>query len=71
MYTEMSGRHRAPHESIQIVKTSVIPPGGEVYREHARVYNKHNLKFPRVQPLKRAPTKRLRSVFKSTKPNLY
>ena len=71
MYMEMSGRHRAPHESIQIIKTSVIPDGQEVLREQTRAYNKHNLKFPRVQPMKRAPTKRMRSVFKSTKPAMF
>ena len=32
VYTEMSGRHRAPHESIQIIKTSVVPRN-EVVRE--------------------------------------
>ena len=70
MYMEMSGRHRAPHESISIIKTSIVQPK-DVYREQTRVFNKHNLKFPRVQPLKRAPNKRLRSLFKSSKPNLF
>ena len=69
MYREMSARHRAPHESIQIIKTSVIP-SSEVIREATRTYCKHELKFPKVKPLKRAPLKKLRSTFKSTKPLL-
>lgn len=69
LYTEMSGRHRAPHESIQIIKTSVVP-SHEVIREKSRVYNRVSVKFPRVKPLKRAPTKALASTFKAKRPLL-
>jgi len=67
--TEMSGRHRAPHESIQIIKTSVVPRN-EVVREKSRLYNKSSVKFPRVKPLKRAPVKGLETTFKAKRPLL-
>ena len=69
LYTEMSGRHRAPHESIQIIKTSIVPKH-EVIREKSRVFNRSAVKFPRVKPLKRAPSKSLRSTFKANRPLL-
>jgi large subunit ribosomal protein L18Ae len=69
LYTEMSGRHRAPHESIQIIKTSIIPRN-EVIREKSKVFNKTSIKFPRVKPIKRAPSKSLRSTFKAKRPLL-
>jgi hypothetical protein len=66
---DMSGRHRAPHESIQIIKTSIVS-NKDLLREHSRVFAKTNLKFPRVKPLKRAPRKALKSTFKATRPLL-
>jgi large subunit ribosomal protein L18Ae len=69
LYTEMSGRHRAPHESIQIIKTSIVPRH-EVVREKSKVFNRSAVKFPRTKPLKRAPTKSLRSTFKAKRPLL-
>ena len=69
MYMDMSGRHRAPHESIQIIKTSVVH-NKDLLREHSRVYAKTNLMFPRVKPLKRAPIKALKSTFKANRPLL-
>ena len=64
---EMSGRHRAPHESIQIIKTSVVLPK-DVRREHARAFSKVSVKFPKVKPIKRAPHKKLQTTFKATRP---
>jgi large subunit ribosomal protein L18Ae len=66
---DMSGKHRAPHESIQIIKTSIVQ-NKDLLREHSRVYAKTNLKFPRVKPLKRAPKKSLKSTFKANRPLL-
>ena len=64
---EMSGRHRAPHESIQIIKTAVIAPN-KTLREHSRAFTKASVKFPKVKPIKRAPHKSLRTTFKATRP---
>lgn len=67
MYMELSGRHRAPHESVQIIKTSVVA-NKDLRREHTRAYSKVSVKFPKVNPLKRAPTKNLKTTFKASRP---
>lgn len=69
MYMEMSGRHRAPHESIQIIRTSVVQPK-DVLREHTRTYSKVNIRFPKVKPIKRATSKAFKTTFKATRPVL-
>jgi hypothetical protein len=65
----MAGKHRAPAETIHIVKTSVVPDH-EVRREETKIYTKVALKFPRVKPIKRAPHKGLRTTFKAFRPKL-
>jgi large subunit ribosomal protein L18Ae len=67
---EMSGRHRAPHESIQIVKTSIVP-AKDARREHARVYSRPSVKFPKVKSIKRAPVKSVRTTFKASRPIVF
>lgn len=67
---EMSGRHRAPHESIQIVKTSVVE-SKDARRDHSRAYSKVSVKFPKVKSLKRAPVKSLRTTFKASRPIVF
>ena len=64
---EMSGRHRAPHESIQIIKTAVIE-ANKTLREHSRAFTKASVKFPKVKPIKRAPHKSLKTTFKASRP---
>ena len=66
---EMSGRHRAPHESIQIIKTSVIAQGDAV-RDHSRAFTKVSIKFPKIRATKRAPFKSLRTTFKASRPTV-
>ena len=66
---EMSGRHRAPHESIQIIKTSIVSQADAV-REHTRAFSKVSVKFPKVRPVKRAPFKSLRTTFKANRPTV-
>jgi large subunit ribosomal protein L18Ae len=64
---EMSGRHRAPHESIQIIRTAIVPPN-KLQREHTIAFSKANVKFPKVKLTKRAPTKSLKTTFKASRP---
>ena len=65
----MSGRHRAPHESIQIIKTCVVSPD-RVLREHSRAFSKASIKFPKVALTKRAPRKSLKTTFKASRPTI-
>jgi len=67
--TEMSGRHRAPHESIQIIKTCIVSPD-KALREHTRTFSKANIRFPKVSLVKRAPRKALKTTFKASRPTM-
>jgi len=64
---EMSGRHRAPYESIQIIKTAIVEDN-KTLREHSRAFSKASIKFPKVKPIKRAPHKSLKTTFKASRP---
>lgn len=64
---EMSGRHRAPHESIQIIKTSIVEPN-KLLRPHTVAFQKASTSFPKVNPTKRAPRKSLKTTFKASRP---
>ena len=69
MYMDMSGKHRALQENIQIIKTSVVPKA-ELRRKEPILYSRNSIKFPKVKPTKRAPTRGLRSLFKADRPTL-
>jgi hypothetical protein len=66
---DLSGRHRAPPESIQIIRTSVVSDKDAI-REHSRVFSKVNIKFPKVKPIKRASAPRFKSTFRAARPLL-
>ena len=69
MYMEMAGRHSAAKESIQIIRTSIVP-NSECRRTQTTQYHDQNLKFPKTVNLKRPPTKSLSSTFKAVRPTL-
>ena len=69
MYMEMAGRHSAAKESIQIIRTSIVPDS-ECRRAQTSQFTKQNVKFPKTCNLKRPPTKSLSSTFKAVRPTL-
>ena len=69
MYMEMSGRHSARPESIQIIRTSVLSDQDAV-RPTSKTFAEKSLKFPKTVNRKRAPTKQHRSSFKAVRPIL-
>lgn len=60
MYMEMSGRHSASLDSIQIIRTSVLK-NSEVKRAQTLQFANESIKFPKTNNLKRAPTKALKN----------
>lgn len=70
MYMEMSGRHSAAHNSIQIIRTSVID-NSEVKRPQIQQFTSQNIKFPKTNTLKRAPFKSVGSITRAVRPSLY
>ena len=70
MYMEMSGRHSAHHDTIQVIRTSVIQDS-ELRRAQVSQYTSAQIKFPKTNNLKRAPCKALGSIVRATRPSLY
>eukprot|EP00117_Sycon_ciliatum_P020574 scpid111188/ scgid18284/ 60S ribosomal protein L18a len=69
MYMDMSGKHRALRENIQIVKTCVVAKA-DLRRKEAIEYAKNSITFPRVKPTKRAPFRSLKTLTKANRPTL-
>jgi len=70
LYMEMSGRHSARHESIQIIRTSVVPQA-DVRRAQIGQFNQKSIRFPKTHNKKRAPNAALKSTFKAERPTLF
>ena len=70
MYSEMAGRHRARPRSIQIIRTATIDDS-EVKRPNMLQFVGDNVKFPLPHRLQRAPSKKLRTTFKASRPTTH
>ena len=70
MYMEMSGRHSAAHNSIQIIRTAVLDDSS-VKRPQTQQFTSQNLKFPKTNNFKRAPSKVYFSKLRANRPTLY
>jgi hypothetical protein len=70
MYLEMSGRHSARSETIQIIRTSRLE-NSEVKRATQQQMLQKGLAYPKVRVVKRAPTKDLTTLFKADRPTLF
>lgn len=69
MYQEMSGRHSARAESIQIIRTAVVHEK-QVKRGSIQQFNEKNISFPQMHRLKRAPHAGVKSLYKANRPTL-
>ncbi|KAL5698934.1 60S ribosomal protein L18a-2 [Ranunculus cassubicifolius] len=70
MYTEMASRHRVRFPCIQIIKTATIP-AKLCKRESTKQFHKKDIKFPLVFQKVRPPTRKLKTTYKASKPNLF
>ena len=70
MYMEMSGRHSAAANSIQIIRTSVLPDS-KLRRQQMLQFTGNDIKFPKTNTLKRAPFKSVNSTVRAIRPSLY
>ncbi|PHT99084.1 60S ribosomal protein L18a [Capsicum chinense] len=70
MYTEMASRHRVRHHCIQIIKTATIP-AKLCKRESTKQFHDSKIKFPLVFKKVRPPTRKLKTTYKATRPNLF
>ncbi|XP_057471772.1 60S ribosomal protein L18a-like isoform X2 [Actinidia eriantha] len=70
MYTEMASRHRVRHHCIQIIKTATIP-AKLCKRESTKQFHNSKIKFPLVYRTVRPPTRKLKTTYKASRPNLF
>ncbi|KAH0925419.1 hypothetical protein HID58_017675, partial [Brassica napus] len=70
MYTEMASRHRVRFPCIQIIKTATVP-AKLCKRESTKQFHNSKIKFPLVFRKVRPPTRKLKTTYKASKPNLF
>ncbi|GAB2228684.1 hypothetical protein Droror1_Dr00022807 [Drosera rotundifolia] len=70
MYTEMASRHRVRFPCIQIIKTATIP-AKLCKRDSTKQFHNSTIKFPLVFRKVRPPTRKLKTTYKASKPNLF
>ncbi|CAI2379934.1 unnamed protein product [Moneuplotes crassus] len=68
MYMEMSGRHRAVHDTIHVVKTVVVETS-ELRRQKTIVNASNKAVFPKTKLTYRASTPGEKSLFLAKRPN--
>ncbi|KAK1302480.1 60S ribosomal protein L18a [Acorus calamus] len=70
MYNEMASRHRVRSPCIQIIKTATIP-AKLCKRESTKQFHDSKIKFPLVFKKVRPPTRKLKTTYKASRPNLF
>ncbi|XP_023523440.1 aspartyl protease family protein 2-like [Cucurbita pepo subsp. pepo] len=70
MYNEMASRHRVRCPCIQIIKTATVP-AKLCKRESTKQFHDSKIKFPLVFKKVRPPTRKLKTTYKASKPNLF
>ncbi|XP_028793630.1 aspartyl protease family protein 2 [Neltuma alba] len=70
MYTEMASRHRVRFPCIQIIKTATIP-AKMCKRESTKQFHNSKIKFPLVFKKVRPPSRKLKTTYKASRPNLF
>ena len=69
LYMEMSGNHRANHDTVHIIRTSVLTEKSQMRRPKSLIYRDSKLKFPIVKTIPRASQRKFRTIFKATRPS--
>jgi large subunit ribosomal protein L18Ae len=70
MYTEMASRHRVRAPCIQIIKTATVH-FRLCKRDNTKQFHKSDIRFPLVYRKVRPPTRKLKTTFKASRPNLF
>merc|ERR1719469_243059 len=70
MYKEMSGRHSAALDSVQIIRTSVVE-NQNVRRPQIRQFTSEKINFPKTNNIKRSPFKAANATVRASRPTLY
>merc|ERR1712106_1015333 len=67
MFNEMAGRHSGRPETVQIIKTKIVS-NADVVRNNVQQYTTTNLRYPKINQGKRAPTAAHAALFTATRP---
>ncbi|OEL23374.1 60S ribosomal protein L18a [Dichanthelium oligosanthes] len=70
MYNEMASRHRVRSPCIQIIKTATVH-FKLCKRDNTKQFHNAKIKFPLVYRKVRPPTRKLKTTFKASRPNLF
>eukprot|EP01017_Pseudomicrothorax_dubius_P001255 TRINITY_DN0_c4061_g1_i2.p1 TRINITY_DN0_c4061_g1~~TRINITY_DN0_c4061_g1_i2.p1 ORF type:complete len:187 (-),score=53.89 TRINITY_DN0_c4061_g1_i2:20-580(-) len=71
LYTDMSGRHRAPHATIEIVRTAIINKASEIRRDNIRQFYNSRIKFPLLRKILRTSNRSYRNDFATSRPSTH
>ena len=71
LYMEMSGNHRANHDTVHVIRTNVLTKKADVRRPKSIAYRDNKISFPVVKTIARSSQKKYRTVFKANRPNTY
>ena len=69
LYIDLSGKHSGRAETVQIIRTSLLPKS-KLIRAGPISFADKSVRFPVTDRRKRAPTKALRTAFKANRPTL-
>ena len=70
MYNEMASRHRVRSPCIQIIKTATVD-FKLCKRDNTKQFHNSKIKFPLVNRKVRPPTRKLKTTFRASRPNLF
>ncbi|KAL5546836.1 hypothetical protein UlMin_006523 [Ulmus minor] len=70
IYNKMASHHRIRFPCIQIIKTATIP-AKLCKRESTKQFHNSKIKFPLVFKKVRPPTRKLKTTYKASRPNLF
>lgn len=68
LYLEMSARHGARHETIQIVRTALLTRKTDIRRPYSEAWRSDKIKFPITKFIPRSTEKRFNTTFKARRP---
>jgi large subunit ribosomal protein L18Ae len=71
LYMEMSGNHRANHDTVHVVRSTVLTNKSQIRRSRSLAFRQSKLRFPIVKTIARSSQKKYRTVFKAHRPNTY
>jgi large subunit ribosomal protein L18Ae len=70
LFMEMSGSHRANHDTIHVIKTEVVD-GKNIRRPRSLQMRNSKIKFPLLKRIIRPSQRRFRTVFKANRPSVF